>query len=83
MGSPWMEHGLYGQYKHNSTQISVKFEIALNMDRLNAKVNPTPIYARQEGPYSSKPMTVWILVQSKEQAKPRANESDINVFTTY
>ena len=37
MGSRCMAHGLCGQYKHNSTQISVKAEIALNMNHLNAK----------------------------------------------
>lgn len=80
MGSRCMAHWLCGQYKHNSTEISVKAEIALNMDHLNAKAEN---YARLEGPYSSKPLTVWILVQRKEQAKARATERDIQRIVIY
>lgn len=72
MNGPWVIWSVQTPFNTNFSEVRDRLEHG--SFKCLGKPNRN---ARQEGPCSSKPMTVWILVQSKEQAKPRANERDM------
>ena len=76
MNGTWVIWSVQTPFNTNFSEVRDRLEHG----SFKCQDKPNP-YARQEGPYSSKPMTVWILVQSKEQAKPRANERDMQRIT--